>query len=365
MSLRGCAGPSGKGHGHLPLPETANLIETDPLLERLLAKDENAFRLLVGRYHRTMISVARSFVGSQATAEEVAQDTWLAVINGLAGFEGRSTLKNWIFGILVNKARTRAGHESRISNFAYIGPDSSSPVDPARFGPDGSWTEPPSPWETLDLSEWSLGASCLRTWQICWRACRQPSARLCCCGTSREWRWMTSVRSSGSAMQTNVFCYTAAAPGSGRALKRSSGHRKAGARLLPEFPREIPPGECNARLPRDTSAVERCRLGLHDECLPLLWYRDGDPVVLTCREVAEMANDYVDHDLPWLPRLQLQVHLALCRHCRTFTQQLVQAIQLLHHIREQSPGPEIEQRLLAAFEEAKDRPPRSRHGTRE
>jgi predicted anti-sigma-YlaC factor YlaD len=111
--------------------------------------------------------------------------------------------------------------------------------------------------------------------------------------------------------------------------------------------------------------VERCRLGLHDECLPLLWYRDGDPVVLTCREVAEMANDYVDHDLPWLPRLQLQVHLALCRHCRTFTQQLVQAIQLLHHIREQSPGPEIEQRLLAAFEEAKDQAPRSRHGTRE
>ncbi|HYZ42220.1 MAG TPA: sigma-70 family RNA polymerase sigma factor [Stellaceae bacterium] len=126
------------------------MIETDPLLERLLAKDENAFRVLVRRYHRTMISVARSFVGSQATAEEVAQDTWLAVINGLAGFEGRSTLKNWIFGILVNKARTRAGHESRMSNFADTGPDSSSPVDPARFGSDGSWTEPPSPWEMLD-----------------------------------------------------------------------------------------------------------------------------------------------------------------------------------------------------------------------
>jgi RNA polymerase sigma-70 factor, ECF subfamily len=127
------------------------LIETDPLLERLLAKDENAFRVLVRRYHRTMISVARSFVGSQATAEEVTQDTWLAVINGLAGFEGRSTLKNWIFGILVNKARTRAERESRMSNFADIEPQHASPpVDPARFGSDGSWTEPPLPWETLD-----------------------------------------------------------------------------------------------------------------------------------------------------------------------------------------------------------------------
>lgn len=82
--------------------------EQGDLYVRLQAGDEEAFRLLVRRHQASLVSVARTFVRNRATAEEVVQDTWLAVIEGLDGFEQRSSLKNWIFAILVNKARSRA-----------------------------------------------------------------------------------------------------------------------------------------------------------------------------------------------------------------------------------------------------------------
>lgn len=77
------------------------------LVAALRAGDEGAFRNLVKRYHASLVRLARASVASQAVAEEVAQDTWLAVIEGLRGFEGRSSLKTWIFHILVNQARKR------------------------------------------------------------------------------------------------------------------------------------------------------------------------------------------------------------------------------------------------------------------
>ncbi len=126
------------------------MTEPDPLLERLLAKDETAFKALVRRHHGMMVSIARSFVGSHAIAEEVAQDAWLAVIDGLPRFEGRSTLKNWIFAILANKARTRAEREGRIPDFTAVDSDPPATVDPDGFAPDGSWAVLPVAWEELD-----------------------------------------------------------------------------------------------------------------------------------------------------------------------------------------------------------------------
>src|SRR3954470_8661699 len=78
-----------------------------PLLDRLREGDEAAFMELVERYHAALVRLARSFVSSRAVAEEVAQETWLGVLNGLDRFEGRSSLKTWIFRILVNRAKTR------------------------------------------------------------------------------------------------------------------------------------------------------------------------------------------------------------------------------------------------------------------
>ena len=103
---------------------------------------------LVERYHASMVRVATSFVPSRAVAEEVAQETWLAVLGGIDRFEGRSTLKTWIFRILVNRARTRGAREARSVPFASLQREEGEPaVDPDRFLADGAWASPPRPWE--------------------------------------------------------------------------------------------------------------------------------------------------------------------------------------------------------------------------
>ncbi len=124
--------------------------DPERLIARLRAGDETAFRELVHEHHRAMIGLARTFVGNQATAEEVVQDTWVAVISGLSGFEGRSSLKSWIFGILANKARTRAVRERRVVTFADLGQDAEPAVDPDRFKTSGMWADPPAAWADFD-----------------------------------------------------------------------------------------------------------------------------------------------------------------------------------------------------------------------
>src|SRR5688572_7456893 len=83
--------------------------DDDELLARLRAGDEDAFGALVRRYHPSLSRLARSVVGSAAVADEVVQDTWLAVVRGVDRFEGRSSFKTWLFHILMNRARTTAG----------------------------------------------------------------------------------------------------------------------------------------------------------------------------------------------------------------------------------------------------------------
>jgi RNA polymerase sigma-70 factor, ECF subfamily len=124
------------------------------LLDALRAGQEAAFRALVTRHHGAMVRVAAFYVGSRAVAEEVTQDTWLAVIRGLDGFEARSTLKTWIFRILVNQARTRGTQESRSIPFSVVTGDDEPTVDPGRFrGADdrwpGHWAISPSSWSDI------------------------------------------------------------------------------------------------------------------------------------------------------------------------------------------------------------------------
>jgi RNA polymerase sigma-70 factor, ECF subfamily len=131
---------------HRPPPATG-----DPdaaLVDRLRAGDEGAFMELVERYHAALVRLALSFVRSRAVAEDVAQETWLGVLNGIDRFEGRSSLKTWIFRILVNRAKTRSERESRSVPFSSLEGEGGEPVvDPDRFGTDGAWTSPPRSWE--------------------------------------------------------------------------------------------------------------------------------------------------------------------------------------------------------------------------
>jgi RNA polymerase sigma-70 factor (ECF subfamily) len=122
------------------------------LLARLRAGDEMAFREVVKRHDRAMRRLALSFVQTASVADEVVQETWLAVIRGLGEFEGRCSLKTWILRILVNRAQSRGARERRITPFSsLVDPDEehSGTVDPARFLPagstfDGYWAVSPS-----------------------------------------------------------------------------------------------------------------------------------------------------------------------------------------------------------------------------
>ncbi len=120
------------------------------LLSRLLAGDEAAFAALINRYYASMLRLARLFVADLDVAEEVVQDTWLAVINGLASFEGRAAIKTWIFRILVNRAKTRGMREARSINFSSLTTGSKENATPAldadRFSASGAWHDPPRGW---------------------------------------------------------------------------------------------------------------------------------------------------------------------------------------------------------------------------
>jgi RNA polymerase sigma-70 factor, ECF subfamily len=107
------------------------------LVEALRDGDERAFRSLIERHHASLVRIARLYVGTPAVAEEVAQETWLAVLEGLNRFEGRSSLKTWIFSILTNRAKTRALRERRSIPFSALGDDEPGEpaVEPERFLP--------------------------------------------------------------------------------------------------------------------------------------------------------------------------------------------------------------------------------------
>ncbi len=90
-----------------------------------------------------MVRFAQTFVSSRAVAEEVAQDTWLAVLKGIDRFEGRSSLKTWVFRILANRARTTGARENRT---VPVDIESTGAVDSRRFDATGHWAEPPAHW---------------------------------------------------------------------------------------------------------------------------------------------------------------------------------------------------------------------------
>lgn len=114
------------------------------LLGRLRSGDERAFETLVDRYDGSLRRVARTFVRTPSAVEDVVQETWLGVLRGLHAFEGRSSLRTWIFGILVNQARTRARRDARSLPFSALETADGPSVDPEAFGTDGRWASAPS-----------------------------------------------------------------------------------------------------------------------------------------------------------------------------------------------------------------------------
>lgn len=123
------------------------------LLHRLRAGDEAAFATVVDGLNGRLLALARTFTSSPALAEDIVQETWLGVIRGLRGFEGRSTLRTWIFSILVRRARTIAARDAQRSLSMPVPADS---VDGSNGewtlggGKVGLWTDAPVPWGLID-----------------------------------------------------------------------------------------------------------------------------------------------------------------------------------------------------------------------
>jgi RNA polymerase sigma-70 factor (ECF subfamily) len=116
----------------------------DEIVRRLRDGDEAAFAEVFEAHHATLVRLALAYVKSPSIAEEVAQDTWIAVVDALAGFEGRSTLKTWLARIAINRAKTRATRDGRQVPLE----DEEQPsVDPSRFGPFGNFKAAPARWD--------------------------------------------------------------------------------------------------------------------------------------------------------------------------------------------------------------------------
>lgn len=120
------------------------MSEEDVLLQRLRAGDQAAFEALLDRYDAPLRRVARSFLRTPTAVEEVVQETWLAVVTGIDGFEGRSMFRTWLFRILVNRARSRSVRDARLITFSALEGDEGPAVDPNAFGEDGRWRSAPA-----------------------------------------------------------------------------------------------------------------------------------------------------------------------------------------------------------------------------
>lgn len=131
------------------------------LVEALRRGDEAAFVALVDRHQEALLLIARRYLADRAVAEEVVQETWLAVLEGIDRFEGRASVKTWLYRILINRATSRARREHRQLPFSALGGEDEPEVDPDRFLPLGAsrspiqWAVPPRAWpdERLEAAE--------------------------------------------------------------------------------------------------------------------------------------------------------------------------------------------------------------------
>lgn len=136
------------------LSQVSRVSQEEEIIACLRRGDEGAFDALMKKHHSALIRMAMGYVADREAAEEVVQDTWIAVIEGLDRFEGRSSLRTWIFGIMIHKAKDRGVRERRHVTFSAFEPsddESDETIDPARFYQSGEWAGhwifPPQPWD--------------------------------------------------------------------------------------------------------------------------------------------------------------------------------------------------------------------------
>jgi RNA polymerase sigma-70 factor (ECF subfamily) len=141
--------------------DPADFTDDEVLVRALVARSPDAFAFLLDRYQASLVRLAGQYVPNRAVAEEVVQETWLAVIKGIDGFEARSSLKTWLFRIMINLARSKGVKEKRSIPFASMAAMEQGPaVDPRRFrrfgAAAGTWKRPPKAWSEPEQSSLDL-----------------------------------------------------------------------------------------------------------------------------------------------------------------------------------------------------------------
>jgi RNA polymerase sigma-70 factor (ECF subfamily) len=129
---------------HTSRPRYSRRVDDAAVIAALRARDERVFAELMRMYNASLLRVALIYVATRAVAEDVVQETWIGVLNGIDRFEGRSSLKTWIFRILTNIAKTRGQREGRTVPFSALDADRFLPPDHERW--PGHWASRPEPW---------------------------------------------------------------------------------------------------------------------------------------------------------------------------------------------------------------------------
>jgi RNA polymerase sigma-70 factor (ECF subfamily) len=148
----------------LALPMIGTVEDESVRIARLRDGDGTVFAQLVDRYTPAMLRVARGYVPTREIAEEVVQEAWIALLKGISKFEGRSSLRTWLFTVMINIAKQRGVRERRDAD-AEIAAFTGGTVDPARFRPandarwPGHWKDHQRPAPFPDTPEGSVLAN--------------------------------------------------------------------------------------------------------------------------------------------------------------------------------------------------------------
>src|SRR3954470_12808037 len=291
------------------------------LVERLRAGDEEAFMDLVVRWSPAMMRVARMYVPTAAIAEDVVQETWLAALQGLDRFEERSSLRTWVFSILVNRARTRGQRERRSVPFASLAREETdgefAAVDPDRFVGGGTgagaWAAPPVRW-----------------WE-------EPERAL---ASDEAVERIEAEIAKLPEMQRTVITM--------RDVEACPPRRCV---ALWTYPRPIRGSFCTAR-GRRCERASRSTTPMPDLLTRLFRRRGGDPG-LSCQEMVELVTDYLEGALSPADRARFDAHISGCEGCTMYLRQMREMLELLGELTSDSISPQAEAELLAAFRDWK------------
>ncbi|MDQ6740686.1 MAG: sigma-70 family RNA polymerase sigma factor [Actinomycetota bacterium] len=301
----------------------------------LRSRDEARVRQLVAAWTPGMLRLARAHTVSDATAEDAVQDAWVTVLTGIERFEGRSTLRTWVMGIVINTARRAGAREHRTLPFSATGwADRGDEWDPAvapgRFHPQtGHWVSSPLRWDLLP--EEQLTAAELRT-VIDTALTALPQ---------RQRAVMIARDVLGLSGEEVCTLYMLGDGNQRVLLHRGRNKVRAAVELYAATSTGRP----------DTAAVVPSRARMSEQAVQRRPARPGSREPVVCRQLVELVTDYLEGTLDTGLRDRVQEHLAACHHCNGYVAQVRRMLDLTAGLAPTAPL-HIVARLAAALRNA-------------